>query len=233
MGWASKRADGIIAISRRLEQHYLQAGLPVLRVPPMFEPAELVRKWSQDDGSLHLCYAGSPGRKEAFDVIVDGCNAAAAAGVSLVLHLIGITQNQWHSLAGPAAFDCDVRCYGRVPNEHAREIVGACDFSLVVRPFRRSNQYGFPSKCAESLSLGTPVIANLFSDLGEELTEGKDSLILKELSAEALTDRIVTASGMTPDCRKAMAGAARALGARRFSPQSHAERITRFLERLA
>jgi glycosyltransferase involved in cell wall biosynthesis len=56
----------------------------------------------------------------------------------------------------------------------------ASDFMLVFRPNLRFSNAGFPSKIPESLSLGTPIICNVFSDIKLYLTDGKDSFIIED-----------------------------------------------------
>ncbi|TWH90529.1 glycosyltransferase [Sphingobium wenxiniae] len=234
----SFRADGFFVISERLAKHYSRAGKPIVTVPPLFlETVMTAEKWSEDDGRLHLVYAGSPGNKEAFETLIGGLSIAAAQGVALTWHLVGMTEadlravpggSTWLDGAGATA----TICYGRIPNVRARRIVSRSDFSLLLRPLRRSNQFGFPSKLAESMTLGTPVIANRFSDLSRFLSDGENALLLTDLSNETFADAVMRAANHSPGIRNMMCASAQALARTHFCPQSHSRSMSDMLEKL-
>lgn len=238
MHWASLCADGFFVISKRLADHYGRTGKPIVTVPPLFpETTTTKEKLSADDGRLHLVYAGSPGNKEAFNTLLGGLSIAAAWGAALTWHLVGMTEADLRAVSGGSAWldgagAAATVCYGRVPNVRAREIVSRSDFSLLIRPLRRSNQFGFPSKLAESMMLGTPVIANLFSDLSRYLRDGENALLLPELSKQALAEAVMRAARDDPDDRARMNADAQAIARQQFSPQSHADQMSDMLENL-
>lgn len=240
MRHATRQADGFIVLSRLLEKHYRRDGAPVINVPPLFQlvPAP-TRKASEADGRLHLCYAGTPGRKEAFDLILAALQRIDEQGVDFVLHAVGM--NPADLTAGPSALGrgiCDpardrVRFYGRVPNDHARQIVAEADFTLVLRPLRKANQFGFPSKLAESMAVGTPVIANDFSDLALHLVDGDNAIFLPELNSDAVTRAFERAGAMAPAQRLKMAGRALTAAQSLFSSASASRRLSQFLRLLS
>lgn len=236
MRYASHRADGFIVLSRRLENHYRRDGAPVINIPPLFEPESAVaRKASGAGGRLHLCYAGSPGRKEAFGLILSALQQVADRGVDFVLHAVGMTAADLGAVRGMANLGiCTpahdrIRFYGRVPNDQARRIVAEADFTLLLRPLRKANQFGFPSKLAESMAVGTPVIANDFSDLGQHLVDGENAIFLPELDEDRVLAAIMRAAAMSADQKVMMGRRALELAARRFSPRAASEPLSRFL----
>lgn len=234
----SLAADGYFVISERLARHYRRSRKPVLIVPPLFaEPVANPTKWSAEDGRLHLVYAGSPGNKEALDTLLGGLTVAARQGAAITLHIVGMTETELRTIPGGVGWldspgSAFTICYGRVPNGRAKEIVARSDYSLLLRPLRRSNQFGFPSKLAESMMLGTPVIANLFSDLSIFLRDGENALLLPELSEEAFGSALMRAARTAPDSRNMMQTNAQALARTHFSPQSHARSMNDMLEEL-
>ena len=185
----TKHVDGVITVSRRLEFHYSAAGVPVLLVRPLFEPdpAPAV-KWSGSDRCVHLCYAGSPARKEALDLTFSCLGQAIAEGLDIVVHVAGLRPGDFEAILRraevrhPDRLSERTHLYGRVPNKRAREIVGASDFTLLLRPHRKANEFGFPSKLCESMMLSTPVIANNFSDLAEYLVDGDNAVFFRGLN---------------------------------------------------
>ena len=104
------------------------------------------------------------------------------------MHIVGVTALEFkHSygldLLSILKIDGVVQFYGRVANIEAKRIVASCDFLVVLRKNERFVQAGFPSKVAESLCLGTPIMANLMSNLDEYLIEDENSIIVTDVSA--------------------------------------------------
>lgn len=237
----TKRADGVIVLSRRLERHYnRRAGSEVINIPPLFEPEpNIARKKSETDGCLHLCYAGTPGRKEAFDVILPALEEAYNQGVNFTLHVVGMTADALAAVPGASNLRvCDparkqMRFYGQVPNARARQIVAEADFTLIIRPLRRANQFGFPSKLAESMAVGTPVIANNFSDLADHLIDNDNAIFFENLNVRSVTDAYVRAATMSNAQRCEMAHRALTTARERFSPLSYSKTISQFLRSLS
>lgn len=229
-------ADGIIAISERLEQHYRDQGCRVINVPPLFpacaQPAE---KWSAADGRLHLCYAGQPARKEAFGTTLACLEQAHREGIDFLLHVVGMTAAALTELSEaksltflqPAAGR--VRYHGFVPNAQARTIVAASDFTLLLRSRRKANQFGFPSKLAESMSLGTPVIANDFSDLHRHLVDGGNAIFIPDIEPATVLAAFRKAASMSVGDRRRLSRNSLDHGTAAFGIGQHAARLTAFL----
>jgi glycosyltransferase involved in cell wall biosynthesis len=231
---ASLRADGHSVISKRLAAHYAAARRPLCILPPMFEPSPPQPKLSRIDGRIHFAYAGSPGRKEAIGEFLAALRDLDEPADGVTLHLVGLRESDLRALSPQGCGPTHVtRCYGRVPNAQARAIVASCDFSLLLRPPKRSNQFGFPSKLAESMAVGTPTFANLFSDLADVLEPGRNALIVDDLSRGAILDGLQRSIAMEPRHREAMARAAHETAATKFSPASNAPAADRWLAEAA
>lgn len=237
MRYVAPKADGIFAISKRLENHFKSKGARVLRVLPLFDESDSkeITKFSYKDGLLHLCYVGTPGNKESLDLVIQALGIARSKGMKLKLHLAGFDKKELlNSLRGPIPkfLNDDSGCvsvYGRIPNNEAKELVRNCDFSLLLRPDRKANQFGFPSKMAESMMLGTPVIANLFSDLADHLVDSENSILVDSLSLDSLVSVFIKASKLTFDDKCMISQGARKTAISEFSTKSNALRIDGFV----
>lgn len=234
----SLSADGYFVISERLARHYQRTGRPVEIIPPLFTaPPGIADKWSVSEGRLHLVYAGSPGKKEALETLIGGLSIAVAAGAEVTLHLVGMTEADLRAVPGGSAWldiphTASTICYGQVPNDRAKEIVARSDFSLLLRPPRRSNQFGFPSKLAESMMLGTSVIANLFSDLPVFLRDGENALLLPELSKRAFGRTVMRAANIAAETQMVMHQNAQAVAQTHFDYQNYAQPMDYMLAQL-
>jgi glycosyltransferase involved in cell wall biosynthesis len=228
----SRRADGVFAISRYLESHFAKCGLPVLRVPPLFNQiSRQMPLFRVADGRLHLCYAGTPGRKELFAELFAGLRAAASAGARIQMHMVGMTEDAVRALGVRIEASGEiVRFHGRVTNQEAVSIFGACDFMVLLRSDQRFSRAGFPSKIAESLCCGTPIMANLTSDLADHLRDGENAIIIRGVSPHLVSESIQRAARMSDETLKSIRGCALQTSLA-FRPEAHAANIAEFISR--
>jgi glycosyltransferase involved in cell wall biosynthesis len=199
------RADGIFVISRYLERYFQSKGCKTLYIPPVFSiKMDRPPQFRDENGCLNICYVGSPGKKEDFLSIIEGLNLVHKRGLGFLFHIAGINEVQFKLLYGKNIIDSlvesnSIKFYGRVSNEDAKKIVAACDFMVILRPNQRFANAGFPSKVAESFCLGTPVLANLTSDLNFYLNDGENSIIVNNLSADSFASSLIRAINLVDD----------------------------------
>lgn len=223
MRWGIPRCDGILAISKYLEGFYKRKKCMTIRVPPLFsEFPDRPRQLRGKNGILNLCYAGTPGKKEEFGVLLEAIQQVLAEGVCVKLHIIGITEVEFLELYPNAInlvkHNCEIlKLYGRIPNAAARQLVAASDFMIIARRSARFINAGFPFKVAESMSLGTPVIANRFSNLDEYLINNVNSFISNELTKDKISECIIYAAKLSDEAMEAMQVAAQSAAKYYFS----------------
>lgn len=234
----AKRAEGVMAISRFLENYFRGFGMPVMRVPPLFPTPDQKRpeQFRTMDGRTHFVYAGTPGAKDEMSLVLAAFLAASENGVPVFLHLVGLDDSyvdsglKHHGTAeGIEKFKAAYKAYGRVQNEVSRSIVSKCDFSILLRPDLQYSRAGFPSKVGESLSLGTPMMANISSNLDEVLTDGANALIVPALSSEAVLRQIERAAELSDSEISVIKQAAFNTGAETFSIEMYGEKLATFL----
>ncbi|MFO1452922.1 MAG: glycosyltransferase [Lysobacterales bacterium] len=179
--WAMRRliprTDGVIAISSYLAEYYRGRGLPVALVPPTTSAIAL-GSW-QPDARLRLCYAGNPGNKDDLPLLLRAVAKLASAGAGIHLTVAGPGRAQVLAMLGEPADRTMpwLHLPGMVGQDEVRKLVGSVDFSILVRQPCRVAQAGFPTKFVESFAAGTPVIANLTSDLRQHLRDGETGLV--------------------------------------------------------
>lgn len=161
------KMDGLIVISDFLKQFYAEQ-TKVLLLPPLVDSVN--EKWSiltgrLDNGMTRFVYAGKPSKtKERLDLIVDAIDCLSSE-LAIQLDVVGITQEDFCKIYH-RSIKCDqVVFHGRVSHEEALAFVKRADYSLIVRDDNLVTRAGFPTKFAESISCGTPVICNDNSDL--------------------------------------------------------------------
>lgn len=181
MGPLNRAMDGLLVISRRLQDDY--AGCAnVLRLPPLVDADD--SKWvvgGQNSQSTvrRLVYAGSPSRsKERLDLIVA---AVSELGEGVGLVVVGVTAEQYRAMYGVyTPLPSNIRFEGRLPHAEALTLVGCSDWSVLVRDSTRATEAGFPTKFAESVTLGVPVACNDVSDVACYCGEGACGVVVEK-----------------------------------------------------
>ncbi|SCL73992.1 glycosyltransferase [Micromonospora peucetia] len=228
------RCQGIIAISSLLERHYRERGCRVLLVPPTLDVFEVKpggHAVTTEAGPLNAVYFGTPGRKDLLTTIIRATDAVSRR-TPVTLSVYGPTVEQVRDLLDGADLPSSVRVPGRVPQQDVEAIVRNADFSVLVRPSERFTHAGFPTKFVESLACGTPVIANLTSDMGRYLQDGRQGFVCVDHSSTEL-ERVLRRAAMLPRSQhEEMRVAARATAESSFDYRRFAQPVAGFLDSL-
>jgi len=190
-----RRLDGIIVISKFLFDFYTANRINVIYVPPLVDKA--MDKWKAVDlnkfnfSSINLVFAGTIGRgeKDRLDKIIKGL-ILIKDGLPLPVKLIviGVTEHQYIKIFKPKddlmiKIKTFVSFRGKLAHNDAINVIKSSDFEIFLRDNTRVNTAGFPTKFVESLTCGTPVLANLSSNIGMYLQEEINGFIL-DMSTE-------------------------------------------------
>ena len=225
--WAMRRlipkADGVIAISRYLADYYRERGLPVAIVPPTTSTIA-PGPW-QSDSRLRLCYAGNPGHKDDLGAVLRAVARIAAQGAPVQLTVAGPGRPEVLRLLGDSV-EQDIpwlRTPGMLQHADVQQLVGSSDFSILARQPCRTSQAGFPTKFVESFASGTPVIANLTSDLHLHLRDGETGLVCASPDADSIASSLMRALALGGEAKERMRKACidHARGA--FQPAGYAD----------
>ncbi|HET9034109.1 MAG TPA: glycosyltransferase [Dokdonella sp.] len=186
------RTDGVIAISSYLEKHFMEARLPVVLIPPTLDVHTFPEgNGGGAEGVLRLCYVGTPGSKDALDVIVSAVLDVANEYAGVRLDIAGSSVNDVMALPTIRnrcfrELPQEISVHGQLCHDGAVRLIGESDFSVLVRKPGKVAMAGFPTKVVESLAAGTPVIANISSDLGVHVIDGRTGFVVNDHSVSAL-----------------------------------------------
>lgn len=172
-----EKMDGIIAISDYLYQYY-RSKVKTVKIPPLVNIDD--EKWmnvEKDNGATTVfSYVGSPSaQKEKLDIVVNAVEKLSEQ-LNISLIVVGITKAEFEQMYATSANTKAVIFKGRLSHKEAIQIVKASDWAIVIREKAFFVQAGFPTKVVESLSCGTPVLANRFSNIQDYLND-KNSLL--------------------------------------------------------
>ncbi|MGA5301788.1 glycosyltransferase family 4 protein [Nucisporomicrobium flavum] len=228
------RCDGIIVISSYLEDFYRSSGKPILRVPPTLDVKSLpmdARKGADDSRDLILVYAGRPygNKKDQLGTTIEAVGRLEREGRKIELRVYGPSPNEVRELVRGNAIPKAVRCFGRVPQTEVASAVQEADFSVLIRRPDRTSAAGVATKFCESLANGTPVIANLTSDMGDFLRHGSEGLVCRDHTVGEVEVALRIASDMPTSERRLMRQAARSQALASFDYRAHSESLGNFL----
>lgn len=224
--WAMRRllprTDGVIAISKYLADYYRGRGVPVAIVPPTTS-AIAAGDW-QPDATLRLCYAGSPGsHKDDLGTVLQAVARLADEGAAVRLDVAGPEPAHVAALLGldSCAGIAWLHAHGMLLQAAVAQLVGKADFTVLVREDRRQSNAGFPTKFVESFASGTPVIANLTSDLGEHLRDGETGLACASNDVDSLAATLRRALALDVDAKRRMRAGCLAHAGAAFHPRAY------------
>jgi len=236
MRYLNGKSDNIIAISSFLSEYYSRSGRHVIRIPPLIDLDEVKWKTPSKNKSeaLRLIYAGTPGNKDLLGSIIRGTLLFQSEIRAIELHLVGVTEEQARNvdsrcLTSSKASNITIICHGRVAQEKVPAMLAQSSFSVLLRPDKKFAHAGFATKLVESLSAGTPVIANATSDIAEYIRDGREGLIVNGYSPEALAATLNVAAALPETKRLEMSNAARARAREVFDYRSRCSELQQFL----
>ena len=196
------RCDGVVAISEYLAVHYRKISARVLRVPPIVDVSSvrIVGLFEPLEGrKIRLVYAGTPGKKDLLATVIRGVEAVDPLGEHFELDVLGPSTEQVQRLLGSNHIPISVNVLGRLSQADIPERLQRADFSVLLREPKRFANAGFPTKFVESLTNGTPVIANLTSDLVLYLHDGVEGVVCADHTEQSLSAALRRISKMSSE----------------------------------
>jgi glycosyltransferase involved in cell wall biosynthesis len=201
MRFIHSQLSGLIAISKYLYDYYNCRMHNVLQLPPLVDKSDA--KWvSKDcnrgkpkDGVINIVYAGNPGIgfKDNLSLIFNALAYVKQKGFVLNLTIIGITEaqyvtNQIEQI--PHNIKDNITFLGRIEHIEAITFIRKADYQLIFRNNTRVNRAGFPMKFVETISCGTAVICNEFSNIKDFMVANMNGYIISDISADIMSEEL-------------------------------------------
>lgn len=200
MTHAQKKVKNKIVISSYLDRYYNTSHNII--VPATCDASE--EKWKQGvsvaqervgqyDG-ITLVYAGNPARKDAIHFAINAVQRLIEEGANIRFLIVGAERekylNGYADLLSKKELDERIMFLGRVPQYEVPSYYALADFMVLLRESTRKSNAGFPTKFTESFTSGTPVIANLTSDLNLYLFDSNTGFVVEEPSVESIYETL-------------------------------------------
>jgi glycosyltransferase involved in cell wall biosynthesis len=227
------RFDGLLCISAWLEMRYRDKGMPTSVVRTTLD-TDAIEPRIGSGGSpkvLKLGYAGSTasGKKDLLGVVVEAVLHCRAHGMVVTLDLAGVSTEELCTLLPRDHRDTEaIRALGWLPRERALNLIRDCDFMPLLRHDSMYAWAGFPTKVAESLALGTPVIVNPVGDVKDIVVDGYNGFHCQSVTVAGVTAALVRAYDLTDGQAAKMRQAARNTAVNEFDYRRKALTLARF-----
>lgn len=178
-----KKANGIVAISSRFEEHYKKQNVKVIRIPTILDVKYSPYRTEIIRDKLIFVFTGSVarGKKELIAPIINVFIKNEVIRENAEFHIYGENKTAIERNIGrklPDELNTCVFIHGRIPQVNIQDILINADFQIFLRPQRRSSNFGFPTKLGESMAVGTPIITNDTSDIGLYVKNGENGFLL-------------------------------------------------------
>lgn len=196
MHFVQKKIKNKIVISTYLNNYYKKSHNVI--IPATCDAAE--EKWnkhqevskSNNESGVTLIYAGNPARKDAVHLVIRAVERLVKEKESIHFMILGITREsyieKYRDLLTNENLSSNIDFKGRVSQDVVPSYYADADFMVLLREQTRKSNAGFPTKFAESFVSGTPVIANLTSDLVQYLRDGETGFIVSSTKEDEIYD---------------------------------------------
>lgn len=172
-----KKVNGVISISRLLDDYYKSINVKSIRIPSIFDVINNEYNINLKNNNSKLIYTGSSSKnKELLKPILEQIKEFN----NINLDIYGINKeevlknidNQRELLTN------NIIIHGKVSYEELKKAFLNSNYSIFIKPERKSSNAQFPTKLAESMSFATPVITNKTGDIDLYIKNGENGFIV-------------------------------------------------------
>lgn len=186
------KVDGIISISRLLNDYYLSLGAKSIRIPSIFDVENSIYNTELNNKNIKLIYTGSVGKSKEF---LKPVLEAMLGYENITLDIYGLTKDKLlsniendegllHKLGDR------VIIHKWVSTNELYEAISNSNYQIFIKPERKSSNAQFPTKLTESMSFGTPVICNNTGDIGLYIKDKENGFICDANNVSQTFDEI-------------------------------------------
>jgi glycosyltransferase involved in cell wall biosynthesis len=184
----NKKVDGVICISEFLSDYYRSSGKKTTVIPPLSIELDDDKKVHKAPEIQTFIYAGRPFRddmvkddvhsmKDRVDIIFNVFKDLKCEGYNFKLHVFGFEVEEFlrcvpSMRANIELIMCSTTFHGHADNNIVLDTLKESSFSILFRDCKRDTIAGFPTKVAESIAVGTPVIVSNVGDISKYVVEG-------------------------------------------------------------
>lgn len=231
-----KKVDGIIAISRLLED-YFKNKTKTIRIPSITDVNDKEPNYELDTAKIRLVFTGNPSNsKELLKPVLETLDSNDTFKDRITLDIYGTKESKIRAIIKDDdllnRLNDVVNIKGFVSQDSIENILKESHFQIFIRPDRRSSNAGFPTKLCESLSVGTPCITNNTGDISLVLKDGYNGYFSKGTKKEDVIEVFNRIVNLTNEEYNELRRNSYASALGFFDYSLYTEKVSEFIENL-
>lgn len=182
-----KMADGIISVSRYIEDFYHRPNRPSIVLPPLFNESCASQYGCFSNDVVTFLYAGTPfvlsereintkGMKDRLDKVIDLMVMLEKNDIGFRFNIVGIELCEYCKCVPRhrAALEKSKKIvfHGKKTHEETLRMLANSDYMINYRDSNLMTEAGVSTKVVESVSIGIPVVMNEIGDHFKYLEDG-------------------------------------------------------------
>lgn len=235
------QTDGIISISKCIADYYHTKHRYTDIFPVIIDAQSIpfVEREPAEDDTVHCIYPGNPIHKDDVGVMLDGLALLTDSEKKRVkMHFTGVTEQKIRAYLENRQIVIDelgdaLMFHGWMEYDELIDLYRKVDYLYMSRPDNLVTQANFPSKLPELMAYGIIPIGNRVGDYWTYLTDGMDSIIFGQNTAEECAEALRRALSQTPQERKLMSLSARKTTCEKFDYRNWIDQLKGFMEKLS
>ena len=231
----SVKLKNLICISTVLSNYYKKRRCNVIQMPTLIDMCEYENLSHKKNDRMVISYAGNMERKDYMGNLFLGLsllNEEERSRLKVNIFGTGFEKYKFHSSHKETGIESVVKFYGKIPYCEVKNNIVNSDFTILLRPNLKYANAGFPTKVGESMACGTPVIANITSDLGKCIIDGKTGIVCEDESPTACAQAIRKALNMKSSELEQMRQEAKQMAYRYFDISTYRSRYMTYLNKI-
>lgn len=230
------KGDGIIAISKNIENHFKKLGCRTCLYPICLDAKTLKRDYRlRDNNLLNLIYPGNPENKDDVAKVIKAISKLPKDKQGrLKLHFTSVSKNRIMSLLGKDCQLIDILSdvivfHPWLEYEELIKLYYSMDALILFRYDNQVCRSNFPSKVPELLSCGIFIIANNVGDFFDYLENGVDSIRIEDNTTEACVSALLYALSLNENEKHILSIHAAENADIKFNYKIFSHKITNFI----
>ncbi len=190
--------DGLIVMTSELSKYYSdlkRSKAKICHIPMTVDP-ERFAFTKNIERTFLVTYCGSMSiYKDGVDLLIESFSLFSTQNPEFMLQLIGKTEGNPDyksllNLVNDSGLEQKVIFTGEVPSDRIPRMLAYSDMLVLTRRNNIQAQGGFPTKIGEYLLTGKPIVLTNFGEISEYLTDGVNSFISEEATAESFSGKM-------------------------------------------
>lgn len=241
MIFIQKKYKNIIPISTFLSRYY--SSIHQIVIPPLISCND--DKWMnyiediplaiKEFNGRKIIFAGTPAKKDLLANILQAGLSLIKSGLSIQFIILGIDNVQSKSFFSSneyKSYNNNFIFLGRKPQEEVPAYYKLADFSAIIREPNRKNTAGFPTKMAESMASGCPVLLNATSDLSDFVKDMENAILINDFTIDSIKIGLRRISLLSDEQINKMKQNARKVAWNKFDYHQYLVSVKQFIQKI-